>query len=108
MRKPIKKAPARKRKGYDSGGWVDPTGDQLADTHNRTKAAQGGMTHEQNERYIAARGAMVSAQANERGSSTAAGDDKLWGTRGRTVELGRADYPGFKKGGKVKKVIRKR
>ena len=104
MRKPVKK-----RKGYDSGGWVDPTGDQLADTHNRTKAAQGGnMTHEQNERYIAARGAMVSAKANERGSPTAAGDYNLWGTRGRTVELGRADYPGFKKGGKVKKVIRKR
>jgi hypothetical protein len=117
MRKPV-----RKRKGYDSGGLVDRLGDQLADTHNRTLAAQGGrMTPEQSDRYVSARNAITSAdynslspEAQKRVDAGIAGySGKAPGklSSGRDSSLGRADYPGFRKGGKVKKVtpvVRKR
>jgi hypothetical protein len=97
----MKKPMPRKRKGYASGGFVDDTGDQLANTLN----AIPNRTPEQSQRYIAARNAMASADVNESGRTTSAEGKGRWQS-GRAVELGRADYPGFRKGGKVKRIVK--
>jgi hypothetical protein len=106
MRRPVK------RKGYASGGFVDPVGDQLADTYNRSSKDT-----EATARWGAARQAQASAEYNQmspqaqrsyRSALESAGraPGKLYS--GRDVDLARADYPGFKKGGKVTKVIKRK
>lgn len=94
VRKPVK------RKGYQAGGYVADPLDEALVRAPRTKDTEN--------RYLAARNAITSAQYNEMSPKEQAEFRKNPMTdtsrSGRTVEDWRADYPGFAKGGKVKKV----
>jgi hypothetical protein len=111
------KKPVPKRKGYAEGGSVGgykfqiDKDDQLGETFDRS-----AKTDSDRERFRAARGAETSALYNRMSPegqksfledtnrmNTAVGDRSV--VSGRKFAQERADYPGFAKGGPVKKPL---
>jgi hypothetical protein len=111
MAKKTVKKPVR-RKGYDEGGKIDVLGglDKLKRAY-----ASSPQDDESTRRYVAAGNALTSSAYNELSPEAQKNYrdtlDKTYGTSGklgsgRDLETGRASYPGFAKGGKVRKVAK--
>ena len=108
------KKPVRKVRGYQQGGKVvgqeDPLNrpsdfvdnDQLSQTYDSAKS-----TPERLRRYVAAREAQASATTNEANIRNRTPSGFTGESMHRDVRLARADYPGFRKGGKVKAARKK-
>jgi hypothetical protein len=106
MKKPVK----RKVKGYDQGGTVDKMAqikaqqDALRDRFDRSDKTPGNVTA-----YRMATQALTGQDYNEMSDTDRAYIDKVMGPNlDNAIPRGeaRARYPGFAKGGKVRKVAK--